>query len=233
MELNDARAAIGRKMQEHYERVWQAGDAWSLESSEYERHKYDHQLALLNPRRYGKVLEIGCGSGCFTQRLATISDIVVAVDIAAAAIERAKALVITSEACGVVDFRVASIMDFDVLSEGPWDLVVFSETIYCLGWLYPMFDVGYLAAALRQATLPGGRLLLTNTYGQEKDWLLKPWLIDTYRDLFRNVGYQLEQEEIFRGNKDGVAISVLMSLFLVHENCASHVSTLGEPVASR
>ena len=57
-------------------------------------------------------------------------------------------------------------------------------------------------------------MLLTNTYGQaEKDWLLQPWIIDTYRDLFRNVGYRLEKQEVFRGNKAGVDFSVLLTLF--------------------
>jgi hypothetical protein len=42
---------------------------------------------------------------------------------------------------------------------------------------------------------------------------LLPWLIRTYRDLFRNVGYQLEAEEIFQGTKNGVDFEVLISLF--------------------
>jgi hypothetical protein len=43
--------------------------------------------------------------------------------------------------------------------------------------------------------------------------LLLPWLIRTYRDLFRNVGYELEAEEILRGSKNGVHFEVLISLF--------------------
>ena len=91
--------------------------------------------------------------------------------------------------------------------------VVFSETIYCLGWLYSMFDVALVTANLHGAVRPGGRLLLANTYGAERDWLLRPWLIDTYRDLCRNVGFELVREEIFSGIKDDVEMRVLMSLF--------------------
>jgi hypothetical protein len=76
-----------------------------------------------------------------------------------------------------------------------------------------MFDVAFMAANLRDAMRPGGRLLLANTYGGDKDWLLRPWLIDTYRDLLRNVGFDLEREETFCGIKDGNDIKVLMSLF--------------------
>ena len=42
--------------------------------------------------------------------------------------------------------------------------------------------------------------------------MLLPWLIHTYRDLFLNVGYQLEAEEIFHGTKDGVDLEVVISL---------------------
>jgi hypothetical protein len=143
--------------------------------------------------------------------LAHISDRVVALDISEAAIERAR--VQTAATTNVVDLRIGNIMEFDVVAEGPWDLMVFSETIYCLGWLYSMFDVGFLVSKLFDAMRNDGRLLLANTYGADRDWLLRPWLIDTYRDLFRNVGFQLEREETYCGSKDGVEMRVLMSLF--------------------
>ena len=114
---------------------------------------------------------------------------------------------------GVVDLRVANILEFDVQAEGAYDLIVLSETIYSLGWLYPLFDVAWCAAQLFAATAAGGRLLLANTYGEnEKDWLMQPSLIETYRDLFRNVGYRVEKEEIFHAVKDGVDFRVLVSI---------------------
>ena len=39
-------------------------------------------------------------------------------------------------------------MDYDQQAEGPWDLVVMSETICYLGWLYSLFDVAWLACQL-------------------------------------------------------------------------------------
>ena len=51
-------------------------------------------------------------------------------------------------------------MDYDAPVAGPWDLIVMSETIYELGWLYPLFDVGWLAAELFAATRDGGRLMM-------------------------------------------------------------------------
>jgi SAM-dependent methyltransferase len=204
--------AIDQKMRDHYETVWQGGDAWSFENSEFEQSRYNHQLAMLSGKRYGAALEIGCGSGCFTRRLGLISDRVVALDISAAAIERARAQV-EKLPPGAIELRVANIMDVDLDAEGPWDLIVFSETIYCLGWLYPMFEVAFLVSRIFESLRSGGQLLLANTYGAEKDWLLRPWLINTYRDLCCNVGFRLEREDLFRGNKEGIEMTVLMSLF--------------------
>jgi hypothetical protein len=42
---------------------------------------------------------------------------------------------------------------------------------------------------------------------------MQPALIRTYRDLFLNVGYQVNTEDIFRGSKNGVDIDVLITLF--------------------
>ena len=62
-----------------------------------------------------------------------------------------------------VDFRLANVMELDLAREGTWDLVVLAETAYYLGWLYPMFELGWLAHSLHSASRAGGRLLLANT----------------------------------------------------------------------
>lgn len=204
------REILSQKAQAFFEDLWNRGDPWDLEGSEFERRRYGRLLAMLEERRYGRALEIGCGAGSFTRLLARIADHVVALDIAPAAIARARA---AEAGPGAVDFRVANIMDYDPRAEGPWDLVVMSETIYYLGWLYSFFDVAWLAAEIFAATQVGGRLLLANTQGDIEDYLLRPWHIRTYRDLFLNVGYRLESEEIFRGLKNGVNLEVLISLF--------------------
>jgi SAM-dependent methyltransferase len=212
MKPRNDREAIGKKIADHYEAVWQKGDAWSLESSDFEQQRYDDHIRLLSGRRYRSALEIGCGSGGLTRRLAGISDRVVALDISPSAIERARAQVAGTHTAKV-EFECANIMDYDLAANGPLDLVVFSETVYSVGWLYSMFDVGFLIASLHEAMCLDGVLLLSNTYGADRDWLLRPWLIDTYRDLVRNIGFQLDREEIYCNLKDGVEMKVLMSLF--------------------
>lgn len=203
------RKIIGEKAKDFFEDLWKQEDPWGLESSPFEQAKYAHQLALLLGRRYSRALEIGCGSGQFTRILSQAVDRVTALDISQNAIDRARGLGIEFENAA---FVVANIMEYDLRTEGPWDLIVMSETIYYLGWLYSFFDVSWLASELFAVTTDGGRLLMANTFGVANDYLVRPWIIRTYRDLFLNVGFQTDSEEIFKGKKNGVEIEVLISL---------------------
>ena len=196
------------KMESFFEDLWAVDDPWNLESSEFEAAKYRHQLQLLEGRRYGRALEVGCGAGRFTRSLAQVADVVVGVDISDRAISRARSL---PELAGVTYVK-ANIMEDDRVLEGPWDLIVISETIYYLGWLYSFSDVAFLAWRLFEETAEGGRLLMANVYG-DFDWLSKPWLIRTYRDLIVNVGYELGAERDFQGLKEGTRVRALISLF--------------------
>jgi SAM-dependent methyltransferase len=201
---------IGEQAREFFERLWRKGDVWDIETAEFPRRVHDRLIVLLEGQRFRRVLEIGCGGGVFTRRLAALADVVVALDIAPAAIERARA---QNADLGRVDFRVANVMEFNPRSEGPWDLVVMNEMICFLGWLYPFFNVAWLASELLAATAAGGRMIMANTMCDMKHPLLLPWIIRTYHDLFRNVGYRVETEEVMRGVKDGVELEILVSRY--------------------
>lgn len=197
-----------RTAREAFEERWRDGDRWDIEGAELDAASHARQLELLADRRYRRALEVGCGAGEFTRLLAGIADRVLALDIAPTAIELARGNVPPN-----VELRVANIMELDAEAEGPLDAVVMSETIYCLGWLYPLFELGWLAERVLAGLTPGGRFLMANTYGRERDYLLRPWLIDTYRDLFCNVGFRLAHDETLRGEKGGAEFTVLVSLF--------------------
>ncbi len=205
------RELIDQKIRRFMESLWERGDPWDLESSDYERNRCAQLLKMVEGRRYGRVLEIGCGAGYLTGMLAAHADRIVALDISQAAIDRARSL---SSGQTQIDFRVGNVMEYHPQIDGPWDLVVFSETICYLGWLYPFFDVAWLAVQLFEATNSGGRLMLANSMDETEDWLLRPWIIRTYRDLFVNVGYMIESEELHRGTKRGVEFEVLMTLYV-------------------
>jgi SAM-dependent methyltransferase len=204
------RPAAGRRARRFFDELWAESDPWSLDDSDLDQRRYARQLELLGDRRYGRALEIGCASGSFTRGLAELCDELVAIDISERAIERARA---ADSGDHNVSYCVANVMELDLEREGAWDLVVFTETAYYLGWLYPMFDLAWLAHSLHSATSPAGRLLLANTIGREEGGIMTPWLIRTYRDLFGHVGYSLEQEETMRGTKQTVEFEILISLF--------------------
>jgi SAM-dependent methyltransferase len=204
------RELADQKARTFMDHLWGRGDPWDIESSDYEYARCMHLLRMIEGRHYARVLEIGCGAGFLTRLLALYADQVVALDISQTAIERARAL---GAGPAAVDFRVVNIMDYKPDTDGPWDLIVFSDTMCYLGWLYPFFDVAWLAVQLFEATRRGGHLLLANSMGEGEDWLLRPWLIRTYRDLFVNVGYTIAAENIFRGTKKGVDFEVLVTLY--------------------
>src|ERR1051325_8938607 len=156
------RENLRQKAETFFENIWQRGDPWEFETSEFEQAKYARQLELLKGRRYRRALELGCGAGAFTRLLAPHADHVLALDISPAAIARAGTLEANP---ATVEFRVANIMDYDLCAEGPWDLIVISDTICYLGWLYSFFEVGWLASQVFAATGDGGHLLLANTLG--------------------------------------------------------------------
>lgn len=204
------RELAGRKALEFCEGLWLRGDPWEFESSEYERARCARLLAILNGRRYGRVLELGCGAGYFTRLLAGLADHIVAYDIAPTAIARARTLAAGDK---TIEFRVGNAMDYAWRTEAPWDLVVMNDTICYLGWLYPFFDIAWFASEIFEATVKHGRFLMANTMDPHFDKLLLPYITRTYRDLFLNVGFLLETEEVFRGIKNDVPFEILMSLF--------------------
>jgi SAM-dependent methyltransferase len=195
---------------EHYDSLWRRGDPWQYETSTFEREKYRREISLLDGRRYARVLEIGCGAGAFTRLLADLSDEVDALDISPSAIEQAR----QSVPLDAVRFQVANVMRWEPLGQRKWDLITLADTIACIGSTYSVLEVACLAATLIGATAPGGRLLLADTYGGVPELPFRAWITRTYHDLFVNIGYQQETEELFRGLKDGMEIPVLMSVFV-------------------
>ena len=201
----------GETARAFFEELWSKGDTWELDASALDQARYARQVALLDDRHYRRALEIGCAAGSFTRHLAPLCDRIVALDIAEAAVAAARAAGIAPD---VVEFRQADVMEFDAPAEGPWDLVVLAETAYYLGWLHPLFAVGWLAHSLREGLAPDGRLLLVNTIVTgDAGSLMSPWLVATYRDLFVNVGYVVDHEETLRGDKHGVTFDVLLTRF--------------------
>lgn len=116
-------------------------DPYKVSASGYELEKMGRVMATLGfEKRFGSILEIGCGEGNMTARLATISGRTLATDISDMAVRRTREM--TSSFPNVDTRRL------DLLSDEPpgqFDLVVASEVLY-------YFEKGQLPAVLERIT---------------------------------------------------------------------------------
>ena len=92
----------------------------------YKREKIDTAYGLAAGLRVARALEIGCGEGHWTHRLAAIADEVIGTDIAWNAIRKARW---RHRHEPRIRFRVADLLG-DPLPESPFDLVVCSDVLY-------------------------------------------------------------------------------------------------------
>ena len=141
--------AAGPSVREAYSRWSARYDHDSNRTRDLDRH-VTHQL--LSQRRFGRILELGCGTGKNTALLATIGDQVVALDFSDGMLERARAKV----DAGHVVFAQADLTE-------PWpatatalqaDLVVGNLVLEHIARLAPVF------AQAAQNLRPGGKLLI-------------------------------------------------------------------------
>jgi predicted TPR repeat methyltransferase len=100
-------------------------DPWAFETSPYERAKYDATIAALQGRRFADALEIGCSIGVLTERLAAVTESLLAIDVAEQALDRARARGLAN-----VAFELREVPE--AFPDGAYDLVVASEVLYYL-----------------------------------------------------------------------------------------------------
>ena len=138
----------------YFERLYAADiDPWRFESSAYERDKYAHTMDALGGRRFAAGFEVGCSIGVLTARLAGQCERLLSVDVADAALARAR------ERCrgdAHVQFERRSIpADWP---DARFDLIVLSEVLY---YLAPA-DIARAAEATVRSLLPGGVVLMVH-----------------------------------------------------------------------
>ncbi len=145
---------------EVFERIYaERADPWGFESSPYERAKYADTLASLDGRRYRSGLELGCSIGVMTEALATRCDALLAVDISATALARART---RCAALPGVRFVQAALPDgLPALDGGSCDLLVLSELLYFLS----PGDIDRLMSGVLAACAPDAVILLVNWTG--------------------------------------------------------------------
>jgi SAM-dependent methyltransferase len=125
----------------------------------YQQRKYNSLLSMLPRRPYHKVLDVGCGLGTFTRKLAPFAEHVLGTDISAEAVRQARKL---STEHPNISYSQRDILD-DSQPEASFDLIVLADTLY---YIYPLTDARLksIAGNLSAKLAPGGLLLLVNHY---------------------------------------------------------------------
>ena len=126
----------------------------------YQRLKYDKMLAMLPARPYRCALDVGCGLGVFTRRLAPYVHKAVGTELSIEAVEQARIL---SAHCPNVCFEQAGVEEINDQGAESVDLLILADVLYYLG---PLSDekLKCLVAAVEQRLQPGGILLLANHF---------------------------------------------------------------------
>ena len=138
---------------DYWNRIFAKDDPWNYTNS-YEQTKYRHTLELIPNSPVTNAIELGCAEGIFTEMLAARVDRLLAIDIADAALERARTRCTRN--------RNVSFAQHD-LSEGmigaDYDLVVCSEILY---YLRDRAAIENFARQVLNSMKPGGHLLMTH-----------------------------------------------------------------------
>jgi SAM-dependent methyltransferase len=132
----------------HYEQLWADAPA-DPEPWQWERRR---ALLLSEARPGDKVLDLGCGAGRFVHALNTAGAHAIGVELAANALERARA-----NAPGA-DLRLVAPDGSLPLDHGEVDLVWCSEV------LEHVADTAHVLLEVRRVLKPAGRLLVTVPY---------------------------------------------------------------------
>jgi SAM-dependent methyltransferase len=140
----------------------ESADPWASASPRYRYQglKYDKLVSLLPQRRFVNALDLGCGLGLLSQKLAERVERVLGIDIATAALDHARR---RAAAFSNLEFEPGDIMRLPVSLDGQFDLVVIADVLY---YLSPLDDLVLKSVVRRIADLliSGGTCLLANHF---------------------------------------------------------------------
>jgi SAM-dependent methyltransferase len=140
----------------------ESADPWASASPRYryQKLKFDRLIALLPEQRFADALDLGCGLGLLSQKLAKRAERVLGIDIATAAIKQARQ---RGAAFSNLEFEAGDIMNLPLSLDGKFDLVVVTDVLY---YLSPLDEVVLKSVARRIADLLslGGTCLLADHF---------------------------------------------------------------------
>jgi SAM-dependent methyltransferase len=153
---------------EYFDAMYAASsDPWSFDRRWYEHRKYALTVASLPRKRYSRGFEIGCSIGRLTEMLATRCDVLLAVDISAAAIDEAAKRDIPA----TVTLQQRSIPE--QWPVGSYDLIVLSE----VGYYFDETSLGRVIGLATDSLQDGGHLIAVHWREQVEDYPLNAEIV--------------------------------------------------------
>jgi 2-polyprenyl-3-methyl-5-hydroxy-6-metoxy-1,4-benzoquinol methylase len=152
----------GEYVKKHGEEVWN----WCSPAGKMRWARRCRLFTEFLGNRKGRVIEIGCGTGLFTQELARTENWIVAIDISDALIMKAKKRVSSPN----VNFIVGNAYETEFKS-GSFDFVVGSSSLHHL-------EVDFALKEFNRILKPGGRMMFT-----------EPNMMNPQVALIKNVPY--------------------------------------------
>jgi LmbE family N-acetylglucosaminyl deacetylase/SAM-dependent methyltransferase len=148
----------------YFEKIYaKTSDPWEYETSPYEQTKRDALFSTLSIKRWQRALEIGCSIGMNTERLALLSDSVVAIDISGRATVRAQ------QRCRHLPHVTVRRKNLFHCKEVDFDLVLCSEILYYY-WDPPILRQKLFDVLLQLLAMHGCLVVVWGGFRLEQDW---------------------------------------------------------------
>ncbi len=154
-------------IQTEFDRIALVSPDGSLQNIHYHNFLLRHL-----PPNAAHALEIGCGKGEFSRRLAEKSERVLAIDLSPEMIRIARA---NSKQLSNLEFQIADVMSCDLPAEG-FDCIATIATLHHL----PLREI---LLKMKAALQPGGALLILDLFEPERNLFTAAGLLDTFLNL--------------------------------------------------
>lgn len=169
-------------------------DPFSYGTDPYEKARLAALDAALGAGRLGTVLEAACAEGHLTERLVRRAAQVVAVDISAVALERARL-----RAPGA-RFVEADLLAWRPGPLAPFDAIVLPEVLYYLDRPVVAPEFGELFPRVASWLAPRGRLVMSHAFAGEREHAHRR----SFRERFERAGLRLVSESVSTEDRGGV-----------------------------
>ncbi len=168
-------------------------DPFAYSSTPYEAARLEAMDAAVGPGPLGSVLEVGCAEGHFTERLCRKAGRVVALDISAVALERARKRASAA-------FQEADLMSWEPGLFAPFDAIVLGDVLYYLDRPGVAEEFAALFPRLESWLKPGGRIVLAHGYAGGKEMAHRRH----FRERLEAAGLRLIEEKSLDVDRGGV-----------------------------